>query len=36
MAASNKTKKIIYNSRDRHAPDNTKNFIDNAQKLVTN
>jgi len=36
MGDSILNQKIIYYSWDRHGPDQTKNFFDNAQRLVTN
>jgi len=36
MGDSILNQKIVYYSWDRHGPDTTKNFFDNAQKLVTN
>ncbi len=36
MGDSILNQKIVYYSWDRHGPDTTKNFFDNAQRLVTN
>jgi DNA-directed RNA polymerase II subunit RPB1 len=36
MGDSILNQKIVYYSWDRHGPDQTKNFFDNAQRLVTN
>jgi DNA-directed RNA polymerase beta' subunit len=36
MGDSILNQKIVYYSWDRHGPDATKNFFDNAQRLVTN